>query len=237
MSRLIRFLKRLNRTSDHRKRFEFHGLQCSLGLYNFNDDGDAGRWSIELFGLWVRLGRARYPAADPDHQFDSWSIQVRPFGERSIYLHWRARYKFVHLPWSADWISTEQQNSQGKFVIVEKNVRGSHSSYKLNDPLPPVAMPFLYVTKDGEYQHTTVMVQRIERRTWQWAMFRRLRLPLMRFSRMSLDIRFADEMGSRRGLWKGGVLGTGCTFLPDDTIENSVRRYERRVNLEYDFCR
>lgn len=225
------------RCDDYRPRFEWVRPKLGFGLYHFGDDGAPGRWSIMLFFVWIRLWRTNRPLADEDGMFDSWSIDFRPFTERNIYLHWGAWHKFINFPWALDWIETAHMDTQGVFVRESWNDRGRHASQVLNDPLEEQQYPFTYVTNRGEIQRTTVTVRTVERMRWQWTLFRRLRLPFMKRTRYSLNLWFADEMGSERGSWKGGVIGTGCAFVPGETVQAAVRRFENRANMEKKFCR
>ena len=49
-----------------------------------------------------------------------------------------------------------------------------------------------------------------------------------------VNIQFADEMGNRRGSWKGGVIGVYAPMTKEERanadIESALRRYEEKVN-------
>ncbi len=232
---LLRSLRRLARLITHcgyRRRFEFNRPKCGAGLYKFGDDD---HWSLHLFGTYIYLWAASTPPVDD--MLDSWSFDFKPFGERNLYLCWGDRSKFIHMPWSFDWISTAKMDTGGKFQVVQYSNRGKHAEIVLNDPLEEQTYPFEYTTKRGEYQPTTATVKAVERRVWQWKLFRFLRLPLMRKTRYSLDVWFADEMGSERGSWKGGTIGTGCDWRPGQTIDQAMRAFELKAGREYTFCR
>jgi hypothetical protein len=235
------FLRKVKRwtlyNARYKRRFEFVRPQLSIGLYHFAEDGEAGYWSIKFFFVWLTLWRSSYPPRDEDRMFDAWMFSIHPFGERHIYLHWRAWHRFISLPWSFDWIEHAVMNTAGEFVVTEFKHRGNRATVVLSDPLEPQRFLFRYQTRTGLIQYTTVTVKAVERRRWQWTFFRRLRLPVMVKTRHSLDLWFDDEMGNQRGSWKGGVLGTGCDYRPGEPIEKALRRFELRATTSHTFCR
>jgi hypothetical protein len=248
---LSRFTRRVYRRvfyrNEFRPRVEFMRPQFGFGLYKFgNDDDRTGYYSLKLFFCWVYLCRSN--TQPKDDMCDSWAVNLHLFADRYLYLTWGERSRFVYLPWSFDWIETALMTESGDWIPIERNYRGRHENLFpgypfgiLGDHLPgtiePQSYPFTYVTRAGEVQRTTVTVRKVERRKRQWRLFRKLRIPLAIATTYSLDIQFADEMGSERGSWKGGVLGTGCAYRPGESIESEIGRYELLVNLEHRFCR
>lgn len=236
--------RRIKYTENYRKRFEFTRPKFGFGLYHFGDDGAPGFYSLFLFFVWVTLWRATRELRDPDKQIDAWSIDVKPFAERYVYLHWGAWYKFVYLPWSFEWVDNSHMNSSGEFVTCDRLGRnGRHEWCNPAVPLMTVAnmrpeesFPFRYTTNRGEVQETTATVEKVTRRRWRWKLFRWLRLPIYK-TRYTLSLSFADEMGSERGSWKGGVTGVECDYVPGEPVESALRRYENACNLEKSFCR
>lgn len=67
----------------------------------------------------------------------------------------------------------------------------------------------------------------IEEREWRhgegW--FKWLSLFVPRRIHRSLDIEFAAEVGTEKGSWKGGLIGTSIEMLPDELHEAAFRRY------------
>jgi len=244
----------LTHRDPYRSRFEWTRPTLSFGLFRFDDDSDTGYYSLKLPFAFVYLWKSAYPVADDI--CDSWSIDVDLFGNRSICLHWRERYKYIALPWQLDWIETAHMDEAGRFVVFDHCPNGKHEyAFPLDKSpglewgeiphtLPPQSFRFRYVTNRGELQETTATVRRVERRTWQWVLFkwlgRRVGWPFTRIGRKvshDLDISFADEMGSERGSWKGGVIGSGCAWIPGEPVEAALRRYESRQNMTHGFCR
>lgn len=236
--------RRVKYTRDYRLRFEFCRPKIGFGLYQFGDDGGPGHYSLFVFFVWVRLWAATRELSDPDKMLDSWSVSIHPLGERHAYVHWGAWYRFYYFPWSFDWVDTAIRNAAGVFVICDRVRRdGKHEycypelgNFHIPDQPPECGFEFTYTTNRGEVQQTTAVVRKVERRRWRWKLCKWLRLPIYR-TRYSLDVWFAEELGNERGSWKGGVIGTGCDFVPGESVEAALRRFERRANEEKTFCR
>lgn len=81
--------------------------------------------------------------------------------------------------------------------------------------------PYTYRLKSGEVQEVTATCF-IEQRQWH-----RKWLPFIKLRKTSLSIEFSEEVGERRGSWKGGVLGCGYAMLPNETREECLLRMER----------
>ncbi len=235
------FLRQVKRwilyNARYKRRFEFGRPRLGFGLYNFADDGEAGHWSIFFVCLWVTLWRAKKPPRDPDGMLDSWSVCFKPLGERYLHVEWGTWQRFFSLPWSFDYIETAVMDSRGEFVRTEYVERGHRATVVLAYPLAPQIFPFRYQLRNGTVQIMTVTVKAVERRRWQWKLFRRLRLPLGIKTRHSLDLWFSSELGSEAGSWKGGVIACGCDYRPGESIETALRRFELYATTIHRFCR
>lgn len=85
------------------------------------------------------------------------------------------------------------------------------------------ALPYRYVLRGGDVQTVTAACY-VERMAWRpkWLTWTRL----FEWERRSLGITFSDEVGERAGSWKGGCTGCGWEMLPNETIEQALRRME-----------
>lgn len=81
-----------------------------------------------------------------------------------------------------------------------------------------------------------VATTRIEEREWRFgdkwcswlSLFRRPKV------RRSLDISFDKEVGTEKGSWKGGLMGTGIDMLPGELHEAAFRRFcEQDIRNKY----
>lgn len=102
--------------------------------------------------------------------------------------------------------------------------RDWYSSMPATDPagLYRARLPYRYQF-DGLDQSTTASLT-VWRREWRLKGLRWL--PLFARKSQCIDIDFADEMGTRRGSWKGGVTGCSYDLRPDETPEQALRRME-----------
>jgi hypothetical protein len=79
---------------------------------------------------------------------------------------------------------------------------------------------YTYTLKSGKVQEvdaTCTVEQRVWHRKW---------LPFLKLKHKCIDISFSNEVGERSGSWKGGVTGTSYEMLPNETIEQCLRRME-----------
>lgn len=83
---------------------------------------------------------------------------------------------------------------------------------------------FLFRDFDGE---EIVATTRIEEREWRLGegSFKWLSWFAKPKVRRSLDLRFSNETGRRKGSWKGGTIGHGIDMLPGELHEAAFRRY------------
>lgn len=143
----------------------------------------------------------------------------------------------THLPWT-QWrhVRTSYYGLNGEHFWTEpKHVRGQpwdhQAVWDKRDECPTVK--FLIEDYDGEKITATT---RIEEREWllgekwcKWlSWFTKPRI------RRSLDIAFSAEVGTEKGSWKGGLIGTGIEMLPGELHEEAFRRYcEQPVRNKY----
>lgn len=81
--------------------------------------------------------------------------------------------------------------------------------------------PYTYTLNSGEVQHRIATVTE-ECRQWH-----RKWLPFIKMKKVVIDIRFNDEVGERSGSYKGGTTGCSYYLLPNETVEQCLRRMEK----------
>mgnify|MGYP000863721478 CR=1 FL=1 len=143
----------------------------------------------------------------------------------------------THLPWT-QWrhVRTSYYGLNGEHFWTEpKHVRGQtwdhQAVWDKRDECPTAK--FLIEDYDGQKITATT---RIEEREWllgeKWCKW------LSWFSKpriwRSLDIDFSAEVGTEKGSWKGGLMGTGIEMLPGELHEQAFRRFcEQPVRNKY----
>lgn len=129
------------------------------------------------------------------------------------------------MPWQWQWVRTSSLRADGKWEHETKKV-GDKSFWKdeWKGILWSEAYPYTYVLKNGEIQERIATVK-VEEREWRWKGFKWLGFPNM--VRKTIAVEFNDEVGERRGSWKGGTIGCGYDLLPDETPLQCLRRMER----------
>lgn len=92
---------------------------------------------------------------------------------------------------------------------------------------------FVYTTRYGDMQTATLTAYRERvREVYHWLRW----LPFAGKDQDGLLIEFTEEMGSERGSWKGGVVGTSLTMLPGETVSQSIERFlsDAQTNHRWD---
>lgn len=79
---------------------------------------------------------------------------------------------------------------------------------------------YTYLLSSGEEQIVRATCFK-EIRQWH-----RKWLPWVKLVKPTISIEFSSEVGERTGSWKGGVLGCSYDLLPDETIEECLKRME-----------
>lgn len=89
---------------------------------------------------------------------------------------------------------------------------------------------FTYTTRRGQMQTATLSAYRVRTRHVLWG----LRwLPFAGTDTDDLRIDFDCEMGTERGSWKGGVVGTSCSMLPSESVAEAIARFLADAQAEH----
>lgn len=134
--------------------------------------------------------------------------------------------KLYDLPWYFEWIRTSALGNDGKWYHETRKNRNMnfYDMDKWNDILYHETVPYKYTTKYGVEQNCLATI-RVEEREWRWKWFTWFKY----FSkvRRDIEINFNDDIGERKGSWKGGVTGCSYTMLKNETPLDCLRRMER----------
>lgn len=169
-----------------------------------------------------------------------------------LHLSWGNRYKILDLPWSTVLVRRSYLLKTGVWfhhIEDSPNIRAIRRARRINfwrgllgipaSEIPEredvytrleslnkytERHPYCYVLDSGEAQDTVadITVEEWEtRRRWlRWT-------PFLSTVRRSIEVKFADEIGSGRGSYKGGVIGTSHRMLPGELPVHTVQRMQQ----------
>lgn len=120
---------------------------------------------------------------------------------------------FSHV-FDGHWIEDKDRN----WVIMDKSVRPwdfreAHAYTETH--------PYRYTLRSGKTQEVTATCT-VEKCKWHRKWF-----PFLTMVEHVIAVKFSDEVGEERGSWKGGCLGCSYKLLPNETVEECLRRMER----------
>lgn len=130
------------------------------------------------------------------------------------------KWKTIHMPWNYEWVRTSILLKDNTWVNETKGNRKDFYNDKWKEKQK--SWNYDYTDKsDGEIIPTIIYVEEREwRRKWLiWTkMFNK--------TRRTIDIHFDKECGSKKGSWKGGVIG--CSYLLNTNEEplDCIKRME-----------
>lgn len=184
----------------------------------FNDSHNTLILGLILFKLYLKI---------PLWFSDGYDIE-RGYGfsftRDGLHWHWGTKTRVYWYPWSWDhyrtailrpdgsiWKDFWKPTLDGRGVIPETLKERHPYRYLLDDP-------------EGTVQRCTATVNG---REMEWRLRCAKWLPWPRLIRRTIDVEFSEEMGSGRGSWKGGVLGTGAEWRRGESMRQALRRMER----------
>ncbi|UCW44077.1 hypothetical protein [Vibrio phage vB_VpaS_SD15] len=134
--------------------------------------------------------------------------------ETDLVFRWGKVYKSWALPFFSWRFGSHQvMHRDGHWIDGDKAYKNSEVEKETYD--------YTYVLACGEVQHRKATCYR-ERRQWH-----RKWLPFLKKRRTEISISFDGEVGEGTGSWKGGTVGCGWDMLPNETIEQCLRRMEK----------
>lgn len=135
----------------------------------------------------------------------------------------------THLPWT-EWrhIRRSFYDARGEHFWTEWDTRGRayRADWRATKAAEEACPALVFEIDDHDGQRIKATT-RIQEREWhfgtkwcKWLSW--FRKPMVR---RSLDIEFSSEVGTEKGSWKGGLIGTGIEMLPGELHESAFRRY------------
>lgn len=150
--------------------------------------------------------------------------------DRAIQFTWRTHCKIVHFPW--DWVHVRRtvlRPDGAPWKDEGEGLAGWIRYEQIPDALKE-RHRYNYLFYNGDVQTCTATIYG-EEREWRWRWLKGFAWAPKKVVR-SIVADFSEEMGERRGSWKGGVLGTGFDWREGETMQSALRKMEREVRFE-----
>jgi|SRR5580658_1328040 hypothetical protein len=199
----------------------------SIELINWDEERD---WSVKIMPIYGVL-YIKLPFLPKRNRrgemFDCWgfSWDWHNWG-RDVFFHWGHRCKIVYMPWSWQHVRHDMLCDDG----VWRKFIGSWQR-KEGDPVGAREVhPYKYVCRHGEIQDDIMATISVGEMEWRWRWFTWLRWP--RMIRRSISVEFDNEVGEKRGSWKGGCTGCGYDMLRGETPAECLRRMQRERRFD-----
>lgn len=200
-------------------------LSLRIGPASYFDNRLCIHTELLWISLWIHL--PIYSTVD--------ECEYPEFGwyyhSNSLVLCWNMTNKFIHMPWTYEWVRTSRYCKDGTWVTDSKaDGRKDFWKEEWKDKLYTETHHYLYTTKYGDVQddiEATIGVSEMEHRQ-KWLKWTK------RFAkiRKSIEIEFSNEIGSERGSWKGGTIGCGYTMLPGETPYITLMRMQKERSFD-----
>ena len=147
------------------------------------------------------------------------------YHEHQLGICYGKETKLFDMPWNLDWIRTSAMTVDGKWLHETRKNRNMEfwNDEKWKDQLFTETYPYTYITKDGDVQNCLATIK-VQEREWRWTWFKWLKWTQK--IRKEIDISFSEEMGERKGSWKGGTTGCSYRMLRDETPYQTLKRME-----------
>jgi len=189
----------------------------ALELVGWDDTHNTLIVSFILFTLYLKIPQWVI------HDYDIERGYGFSFTFYSLHWHWGMKSKVFFYPWTWDHYRTTILRSDGS---AWKNGPGLYG-----DAIPPTLKeqhPYNYLMSDGTVQSCTATVYGEER---EWRLKCAKWLPWPSKVRRSINVSFSEELGPKRGSWKGGVIATGYEWKEGETIQQALRKMERAITF------
>jgi len=147
--------------------------------------------------------------------------------DKMLTFRWGYNSKSFRFPWYYIWTRTSVLCID-EVTWYNETIKTGHMEFydtkKWEGKLFSETHPFKYTTKYGEEQNCLATIT-VEEREWRWVWFTWLKYT--RKIRKDIEVKFSDDIGERKGSWKGGTTGCGYTMRKGETPYDTLKRMER----------
>lgn len=194
--------------------------RVAFKVYAYDDSSSYKlEFSPLFFTLVVKVAKREVPK-------DCWSSKSSEMYGFYIYdwydvvLGWGNKSHWWGIPYRrCDHFKTELLDHN--FNVIMEQGRGARDEWHDAKEKSQVSYPYTYTRENGEVQNRTAAVS-VERITWK-----RKWWPFANLVRTSIWVEFDKEVGEGINTWKGGTVGCGNDLLPNESVEECLRRMER----------
>ena len=133
--------------------------------------------------------------------------------------------KCFELPWYYTWIRTSCLAKDKTWYSETRKKRNMEfwNEPKWKDIIFSETYPYKYTTEYGDEQYCNATI-RVEEREWRWKWLTWLKYYSL--IRKDIAIRFSDDIGNKKGTWKGGTTGCSYTMKKGETPYDTLKRME-----------
>lgn len=150
----------------------------------------------------------------------------------------RKRGIYLKAPWYRHQDKTRWERFDGEFVLADKVNPKNERGFRLGSirdwkDVRKYTRRFTYTSRTGAMQTAYLKAYRERtRQVYWWLRW----LPFAGTDEDGITIEFSEEMGSERGTWKGGVIGTSASMYEGETVKDTIDRFldEAQENHRWD---
>ena len=210
----------------------WHSWKFEITYRSRGYDYENAELHISLFG-WHSLFRLPWK-----HKEMNWHREEKKYGlsvfEKTLYAYWGwriASWEFPFLTYGSA-VRWERYKGSTDAYFYDSMLTASWEThpYKMKYQggcQNPTTWTFDYTDPyDGAVVPCKYWVEEMEWRP-KWLKWTKAFAKTRRY----IEVEFSQEMGPRKGSWKGGTLGCGYELLPDEHPTDCIKRMER----EYKF--
>jgi hypothetical protein len=212
----------------------FHKWNFNISPASYFDNRAMIQFSTIWGQIFIHLNfiRSKYDECDPPRYGFYFYGEGQWFPDSFVWC-WKRKTYYFYMPWTLDWYRTSKLRKDGNWEHDSKKLRKAGKSKDFwkaewKGVFWEETYPYTYVLKSGEVQDVMAAVS-VEQREWRrrWLMF----IPLFNRIRTTIDIEFSEEVGERRGSWKGGTVGCSWNLKKGESPLIALRRMEIERNF------
>jgi len=132
---------------------------------------------------------------------------------------------YIYMPWSLKWYRTSALRKDGEWEHeIGKHNKEFYNTEKWKDILFYETHPYTYTTSYNEKQNALATIRVTER---EWRRRCLFNFTLLNRVTRSINVEFSEDIGEKKGSWKGGTVGCSYELLPNESPFECLKRMER----------